>query len=139
MPVDFKWLDEGKTLLRFTASGAWTWKDLHRVLTLASTTLTFNKVAHAVDFILDLGGGDRVPAGAMAHLRSLAKPLNVNTPPRLIVIGIDAETQRLVGAVEGVYRPPGNTGTVYFVDSAEAADALIALWRGDQEQPDSTI
>lgn len=138
MPVDFKWMDDAKTLLCFTASGAWTWKDLHRVLTLASTTLHFNKVTHAVDFIVDLGGGDRMPSGAMAHLRSLAKPLNVNTPPRLIVIGIDAETQKRVGALEGVYRPPGNTGTVYFVSSSEEADALIALWR-DQQQPDAPI
>ncbi len=121
MPMDFHWTDDSKTVLHFVADPIWNWNDLHK--NLRRSALRIDEVNHAVEVIIDLTNSVRMPSGAIAHLRSLVRPLHKNTPARKIVIGVPAALQTDIGAIDHVYTAP--TGHVYFTESLETALALI--------------
>ncbi|MFO7321345.1 MAG: hypothetical protein DIU68_006420 [Chloroflexota bacterium] len=129
MAFDFVWDDEARRVIRYRAMGQWNWNDFHR--TVRVSTFHLDNLDHPVETVLDLRQSARTPAGAVGHLRSLGKKDHANRLPRAIVIGLDAETQRALGAVDGVYR--ANEQLIRFVDSEEEAQAILAEWMGEKD------
>ncbi|HLU12226.1 MAG TPA: hypothetical protein VK003_21290 [Oceanobacillus sp.] len=125
MPFDFRWDNDDKTIMRYVASGAWNWNEFHK--NMRRSTLWFDQVSHPVDVIVDLRGGNKLPAGAIGHLRSLGTKIHANSTGRAVILGVDAETQRKLGAVDGVY--DAGERQLRFVETDEAAYRAIEGWR----------
>jgi|SRR5690606_450614 len=125
MPFDFRWDNDDKTIMRYVASGAWNWNEFHK--NMRRSTLWFDQVSHPVDVIVDLRGGNKLPAGAIGHLRSLGTKIHANSTGRAVILGVDAETQRKLGAVDGVY--DDGERQLRFVETDEAAYRAIEGWR----------
>lgn len=125
MPFDFRWDNDDKTIMRYVASGAWNWNEFHK--NMRRSTLWFDQVSHPVDVIVDLRGGNKLPAGAIGHLRSLGTKIHANSTGRAVILGVDAETQRKLGAVDGVY--DDGEHQLRFVETDEAAYRAIEGWR----------
>jgi hypothetical protein len=122
MGITFRWDDEARTLLRFSAEGEWNWKDYHHMARVASFNM-FN-AGGAVDVIFDLRGGVKLPSGAVAHLRTVGKRLNERMTGRAAIIGLDAETTRQI-APDGTGSLTLGDQTLYFVDDDAAAYAAL--------------
>ncbi len=132
MPVDYQWDNNDKTIMRYTVQGAWDWNDFYRQM--RRSLLWWDDLDHVVDIIIDFRGGDhlpdgsiKLPAGAMAHLRSIGTIEHANAPHRAVVIGVSADLQAKIGAVDGVYKPPRRE--IRFVENDDQARAVIADWR----------
>ena len=125
MPFDFRWDNDEKTVMRYVAEGLWNWNEFHK--NMRRSTLWFDQVSHPVDVIVDLRGGDRLPAGAIGHLRSLGTKTHANSTGRAVILGVDGETQRKLGAVNGVYAD--RERHLRFVETDEAAYETIRRWR----------
>lgn len=125
MPFSFRWDNDDKTIMRFVAEGRWNWNDFHK--NVRRSTLWLDQVQHPVDVIFDLRSGDRLPVGAVGHLRSVGTETHANSTGRAVLLGVDAETQRLLGAVDGVYQDSHRL--LRFAETDEAAAAIIAEWR----------
>lgn len=125
MPLDFVWDDDAKTVIRYRARGRWNWNDFHK--TVRISTFQLDRLDHDVDTILDLSESERLPAGAVGHLRTLGKADHAHRLPRAIVVGADAAVQSQLGAVDGVYRAEGQS--LYFVANEDEAQRLLAKWR----------
>jgi hypothetical protein len=130
MPFDFRWDNDEKTIMRYVAEGAWNWNDFHKHL--RRSTLCLDEVDHPVETIIDLRSGNKLPAGAVGHLRSTGAKTHANHTGRAVILGVDAETQRRLGAVDGVYQD--SERLLRFVETDEAAYRVIAEWRA-QCQP----
>jgi hypothetical protein len=115
--------------MRYITQGAWNWNEFHK--NMLRSTLWLDQVKHLVDVIVDLRGGDRLPAGAIGHLRSIGTKSHANSTGRAVILGVDTETQRRLGAINGVYQD--HERLLIFVDSDEEAYRLIAEWRRSGE------
>ena len=126
MPVDFQWDNDEKTIIRYTASGVWNWNEFHKHL--RRSLLWFDQVSHPIEMIIDLRGGNKLPAGAVGHLRSIGAKAHPNSTGRAIVLGVDGETQHRLGAVDGVYQD--SQRLLRFVETDEMAYQILEEWRG---------
>lgn len=129
MPVEFRWDNDEKTIMRYVAQGAWNWNEFHK--NMRRSTLWFDQVNHPVDVIVDLRGGNRLPAGAIGHLRSIGTKTHGNSTGRAVILGVDADIQRKLGAVNGVYHD--HERLLRFADSDEEAYRVIADWSANDE------
>lgn len=127
MSFDFRWDNPEQTVLRYVADGDWNWNDLHKHL--RRSTLWLDTLDHPVETIIDLRSGSRMPGGAVGQLRSLGKQLHRNSRARTIIMGVPAELQRQLGAVEGVYRTPEQL--IRFAATDAEAAAILAEWASD--------
>lgn len=125
MPIDFRWQDDARTILRVTPTPPWDWNLFHR--TLRRAALRLDEVTGPVDLLLDFTTSKPLPAGVVGHLRSVALE-HPNSSHRTVIIGIDDTTQRAIGASNGVYKRGDRVQ--YFAASEAEALALIASWRG---------
>ena len=125
MPFDFRWDNDDKTIMRYVAEGSWNWNEFHK--NMRRSTLWFDQVSHPVDVIVDLRGGTRLPAGAIGHLRSIGTKTHANSTGRAVILGVDAEIQRRLGAVNGVY--DDRERHLRFVVTDEEAYEIIRHWR----------
>jgi hypothetical protein len=128
MPVHFTWHDTLENVARYTFEGAWDWKEFHRVVRVS--IFSFYKATALVDTLVDFRG-TTLPAGAAGHIRTIGKKQNEYMSGRAVVIGLDAETIRKVGAVDGVYRA-GEQVVAFVGDEAGAGDT-IRRWREDDK------
>lgn len=95
--VDFHWYDPDKTVLRFTVSGRWTWGDLHRQLKRA--TLWLDTHDRSVSAVIDLRGGERLPAGIVGHVRSLPNSyVHPRADRRMILLGVPDDVRAILRA-----------------------------------------
>lgn len=129
MPFDFRWDNDDKTVMRYVAEGSWNWNEFHK--NMRRSTLLFDQVSHPVDVIVDLRGGDKLPAGAIGHLRSIGTKTHANSSGRAVILGVDAETQRKLGAVNGVYHD--HERRLHFVETDEEVYHVITEWRASDE------
>lgn len=127
MPVDYGWGDDAHTIMRLSASGSWNWRDFHKAF--QRSIMRMFEVTHPIDVIIDLRGSDKLPAGAVGHVRSLGKSMHVNMPPRLIMIGVDEALQAQLNVTDGVYQT--KEALIRFVEDDEAAMAVLREWRGE--------
>lgn len=125
MSIDFQWDNDEKTVIRYRASGRWNWNDFYK--NVNRSLLRFDEVSHPVDVIIDLRGGDRLPAGAVGHLRSIGSKAHANSTGRAVILGVDAETQHRLGAVDGMYQD--SERLLRFVDSDDAAYRVLQEWQ----------
>ena len=124
MGITYAWEDENrKTVLRYTAEGDWNWNDYHKAVRMSLFML--HNLGHDVDVIIDLSGTGKIPAGAVAHVRSFGKRLNLHMTGNAVVIGMDATVEKslLAGRDERVLRV--GEQAIYFVDDNESAQAII--------------
>jgi len=128
MPFGFQWENPERTVIRYSAQGRWDWNEFHK--NIRRSTLWFDEVSHPVDAIIDLRGGARMPAGAVAHLRSVGKPHHANSTGRVLILGVDPEIQKHLGAVDGVYRDGARE--IYFCDTDEQAQAILERWLAER-------
>jgi hypothetical protein len=128
MTFGFRWDNDDKTVLRYVAAGAWNWNDLHKHL--RRSTLWLDTVDHLVETIIDLRAGAKLPAGAVAHLRSLGKRIHPKMQARTIILGVDPAVQRQLGAVDGVYQT--SVQLIRFASSDEEAAAILGEWQHDR-------
>lgn len=124
MPITYDWDNPEQTLIRLRAEGAWNWNDLHKTMRRAGFWL--DAVDHPVDLILDLRGGDRLPAGALGQIRSLGRAVHPNGRDRLLIIGLDPVVAGPLGGEEGVYRT--NDRAIYFAPDEAAAHGILMDW-----------
>lgn len=125
MSFEFRWDNPEQTVLRYVAEGAWNWNDLHKHL--RRSTLWLDTLDHAVETIFDFRAGDRLPAGAVGHLRSLGKQIHRNSHARTIVMGVDPAIQQQLGARDGVFQTSDQL--IRFVDDDAEAATILAAWR----------
>ncbi len=125
-PVEFKWDNSEKSVLRFIAHGEWTWKDFHRAAHVARFALP--NAAPQVDIVVDLTQSARTPSGITAHIRTIGKPDIPNLTGRVIVIGLEQElAQKLTRGGDVLAITPNHT--IYFVENETAAKQLLQSWR----------
>jgi hypothetical protein len=129
VPFDFQWDNDEKTVIRYRAAGRWNWNDFYK--NVSRSLLWLDEVSHPVDVIIDLRGGDKLPAGAVGHLRSIGAKAHTNSTGRAVILGVDDETQKRLGATDGVYQD--SQRPLRFVDSDEAAYQVISEWRPRDE------
>jgi len=121
--VDFNWYDPDKTVLRFTVSGRWTWGDLHRQLKRA--TLWLDAHDRPVTALIDLRGGERLPAGIVGHVRSLPNSFaHPRASGRLILIGVPHDARAVLQAADD--RLTVGDVTLCFVADDDAVSAVLA-------------
>jgi hypothetical protein len=121
MSVEFTWDDDAKTILRFKATGMWTWNDYHKAVRVASFAV--HRMDHAVDLVLDLSETDRIPGGVVAHLRTLGKRQAPAMSDRAVVIGLPHEWRdRMTGGAGSLVV---GERTIYFVDSEQELNAAL--------------
>lgn len=123
MPFRFQWDTPEKTIIRYSAEGAWNWADFHRVLRVSYVNFDQLPGEHSIEAIIDLARSARMPVGAVGHLRSLASMTHRRRTGRFILIGVDAATQAAMGAQDGVYTV--GAMTLLFVDAEAAAQAAL--------------
>lgn len=128
MAMDFRWDNDEKTIIRYTASGTWNWNEFHKHL--RRSLLWLDQVGHPVETIIDLRAGDRLPAGAIGHLRSIGAKGHPNSTGRAVILGVDDETQHRLGALDGVYQD--NQRLLRFAQTDEAAYRILGEWQGSQ-------
>ncbi len=129
MGVEFDWLDTEKTIMQFTASPPWNWKDYYRAVKIAAFRM--HNLGHQVDIILDLRRSNVLPAGAIGHLRGVGKPTHQNMTGRAVIVGVPLEIeQNLTPGGERVLRL--GSQTVYFADSDIEALTLLHQARVDK-------
>lgn len=129
MPVHFKWLDEDKRVMRYSAQGHWNWKDYHQAVRASAFSLS--AVEHPVDSVIDLRRSARssLPAGASAHVRSFGRRTQSQLTGRAAVIGMpEGEAERLGFLPER--RLPTGDGFVQLVESEAQLERLLARWAG---------
>jgi hypothetical protein len=124
MPFEFVWEDEAKTVVRYVAEGRWNWNDYHKIVRIS--TFSFESLDHKVEAVVDLRGGDGMPAGAVGHVRMMGKPSHRNRTARAIVLGVPPEVQRALGAVDGVAGTPEQQ--IVFVEDDDAVRSVLAGW-----------
>lgn len=121
MPVDFRWNDD-RTALHFTCTGAWNWGELHR--TLKRATLWLDTHDRSVTAIIDLRGGDRLPAGIVGHVRSLPNSFaHPRTSRRMILLGVPEDAQQILQAQDG--RITAGDFTIAFAGDDDAVAGLL--------------
>lgn len=125
MAFDFRWDNDEKTIMRYVAEGKWNWNEFHKHM--RRSTLWFDMVTHPIDVIIDLRAGEGLPSGAIGHLRSLGTKTHANSTGRAVILGVDAETQRQMRVVNGIYRD--SQRELRFAESDEAAYSIIEAWR----------
>jgi len=118
MGVQFKWDNEAKTILRYVAEGSWNWLDYHRAVRISLFSLYSAKAP--VDVIFDLRGGNRLPGGAIAHLRTVGKKQHNTLSGRAVIIGLDDKTLRQIVPDGGKLLILGDQ-KLHFADSDEEA------------------
>lgn len=124
---DITW-DDDRTVIRYRARDAWTWKDYHAAVHVSLWALQSNP--HPVDCVIDVRGGtrDTLPAGLSAHARTFGKKTAPTLTGRAIAIGFPRETWQAAGAsADGRLITPD--GEVVFVEDDAQAAAVIARWR----------
>lgn len=126
MAVDFRWDDEAQTVLRYVALESWNWNDLYRQMRRSLLWLDRSEQPVA-DRIIDFRAGGSLPAGAVAHLRSLGKATHPRTPARIILLGVDEAVQHTLGAVNGVYET--HDQQIRFAQTDAEVAAILAEWR----------
>lgn len=122
MGVEFKWDNDARTRLRYVVAGAWNWTEFHRAVRVSIFAL-YN-AGEAVDVILDLRGGDRLPAGAVGHLRTVGKKTHAKLTGRAVVIGLDEATIRQLIPGGGRVLVLGEQRIHFVADDAEALAVL---------------
>lgn len=123
MGFTYDWDDDAQTILRYTAEPEWNWNDYHKTVRAASFSL-YN-LDHTVDVVIDLRQTRRLPAGAVAHVRTFGKRLHPNLSGRVVVIGLD---EAIIGQIaqDGVLQV--GEQAVYFVNTEDEADTIIKTW-----------
>ena len=127
MPVHFKWHDEDRRAMRYSADGQWNWKDYHQAARASAFSLS--AVDHPVDSVIDLRLSARasLPAGAAAHVRSFGRRTQAQLTGRAAVIGMpEGEAERLGFSAER--RLPTGDGYVELVESEAQLERLLAEW-----------
>ena len=134
MPIHFKWHDESKRAMRYSADGDWNWKDYHQAARASAFSLT--AVDHPVDSVIDLRASTRqsLPAGAPAHVRSFGRVSQARLTGRAAVIGLPERE------AEGLGLSPERTlstsdGFIVFVDTDAELGQLLAEWAADPPAP----
>lgn len=124
MPVDFKWDNDEKTILRVVAVMPWNWNDFHKAMRRASFLL--DTVKHDVDLLIDLRQSIKLPAGALGHIRSLGVAIHPNNPDRAVILGLDETIAGPLGGDDRTYSD--GTRLLRFVESDDEAQAVIEGW-----------
>ena len=131
MAVNYRWDNEEKTVLRLVASGQWTWQEFHRAAQISRVNMMNG--GSRIDTIVDLRGGDRIPAGAVAHARTFGKPENPRQTGRTVVIGMDDETVRKISGEARTLRV-SEGHMIYFVATEDEVRTLLEEWWAADEQ-----
>jgi hypothetical protein len=124
MPVEFHWDNGEQTLLCFVTRDPWNWNDFHKAMRRA--TFTLDTVDHPVEILVDFRQSNRLPAGALGHIRSLGKAIHPNTHNRLLIVGLDDSMAGLLGGDDGRYSD--GTRLLCFAHSEDEAQAILKAW-----------
>lgn len=127
MGVDFRWDDDAQTVMRVLAEGTWNWNDFHK--TMRRATFWFDATKHPVEMVIDLRGSTKLPAGALAHIRSLGKRIHPRGRDRVVIIGLDEAVAQPLGGADGIYRD--SEREIRFVSSDADAQAILDQWRAE--------
>ncbi len=125
MPVQFKWGDETKTVMSYTATGAdWNWADFHRTVHLSLFQLV--NVDHPVHTLADFRPTTRFPGGAVAHLRSIGKKReHTHFSGKVALVGVPDEVRVKITGDSARFAVQFTEHEVYFV--ADEAEAMAVL------------
>jgi hypothetical protein len=125
MGFTFKWDNPEETILRYTAEGRWNWNDYHKCVRMS--LFSFHRIGQQVDSIIDLRAGEGLPPGAVGHIRSMARKLSPAQSGRAVVVGVDADLQKKLGAVNRELH--FGDQIIHFADTDEEAYAVISAWK----------
>jgi len=128
MGFSYRWDDDAHTVMRYSAEGDWNWNDYHKAVRMSM--FEFTRLGQGVISLVDLRGGSKIPAGAVGHIRSMAKKVSPAQAGRAIIIGLDSDIEQKVGAVNREFRH--DEQLIRFVDSDEDAYAVIKAWRSQK-------
>ena len=129
MGVDFDWLDEDKTIMRYVATSPWNWKDYYRAIKISAFRM--HNLDHQVDVILDLRQSEKLPAGAVGHLRGFGKPPHKVVSGRAVILGVPPEIEQNLTGETGRILNMGSH-TIYFADDEKEAIDLVKKARMEQ-------
>lgn len=127
MPITIAWDNDDKAVLRLTATGRWNWNDFHKNMRVA--TFWLDTVDHPVEIVVDLSQSDKLPAGALGHIRSLGTQIHPNGRARLLIIGLDESVTGPLGGKHNTYQD--STRLIRFVDTEDEAQAVLREWLAD--------
>jgi hypothetical protein len=132
---EFRWDDDEKTIMRYSADGDWNWKDYHMCVRMSLFTLHRHETP--VDTIIDFRGSTRptFPSGAQAHVRTFTKKHHPALTGRVVVIGCPPEVAAALGLIDSELRTPD--GLIRCVNSDEDAQQVIRQWCDAQTGPAS--
>lgn len=122
----FEWYDEARTALRYSALDAWTWRDYHACMHIATFSL-MHLPERSVHTIIDLRPATRprMPSGLKAHGRTFGKRLSPALTGHAIVIGMPEEDRASLGLeADGTFTAVD--GVVVFVNDDEALAEQLA-------------
>lgn len=127
MAVGYTWEDrETKRVLRYIAEDPWNWKDYHKAVQISRFAL--HGLTHDIDVIVDLSRSSRLPAGALAHVRTFGRRITPAMTGRALVIGMDEALVTVLCGDSGMTRAQFGEQTLYFVKNEAEAQALLADW-----------
>jgi hypothetical protein len=129
MPITIAWDNDEKTVLRLTAADRWNWNDFHKSMRVA--TFWLDTVDHAVEMIVDLSQSERLPAGALGHIRSLGTQIHPNGRARLLIIGLDESVTGPLGGKDNIYHD--STRLIHFVEDEDQAQAILGEWLAEED------
>lgn len=120
MAVSIEWANHEHTVILWTISGKWTWKEFdaaHEKMIRMSAS-----VNHLVDSIYDLRQSILIPADVTTHVK-YAFPHKPSNLRHMIAVGLDSYLQLLWNTLTSM--PSLRQWRAHFVDTMEEAYALI--------------
>ena len=126
MGVNVRWDSEGQSTLRFTLTGAWTWPQMHKALTLAAAMV--KGVPHEVGAIIDISAGLHVPGDNLFlpdNTEQITILLNRSRGRRgpIVVVGADVEARIMYDCLRMIDSRVGTR--VYFTATLDEARAHL--------------
>lgn len=91
MPIQVRWDDEEKTVLRYIYEGEWAWREWHEVIDQSKQMI--HQVDHPVYVVLDTANG-KMPPGTLSYFNQVSSECN-DCVVMVILIGADWFIQRL--------------------------------------------
>ncbi len=121
MPITVQWDNPEKTIIMVTCAGRWTHRDF--TAAVQQRRQLMGSVAHHVDIIMDMSGGQFIPMRMFTTLINLSRHIPANRR-LLIYIRASGLFRVIVGTVIGIVPRAGRN--LFFVESISDAKAIIA-------------
>ncbi|MBN1965134.1 MAG: hypothetical protein JW910_10845 [Anaerolineae bacterium] len=119
-PIDVQWGNPDRTLVVYTAHGAWEWNDLYDATREAHALLA--TVNHVVDSIVDVTNAQAFPGGSLWHARRMASARHPNSG-RLVYVGGHSFIKAVFDVISRMYR--ADHPSFLYANTLDEAHALL--------------